>query len=372
VPAASSWGPAYPAGLRSRGGSVGADSLARSTRAGTTYLHLVTVPGEGVGSDDAVVYARSSSLGAAWTQRRRVSPAAQSTPTVTAVIAAAGKHVYVAWASQSRRSLSVYVRANNRIGRAGAWTPSRRIGSASGHCCGDTLSIAAAGSSVYVTAVRNGRVILWSSRDAGRTWGQQRLGVTDPDEWTGRAPVAADGRDVIVGWTHGQTGGRVRISHDRGAHWSTTRSVGVAHGQASSVDVLDGRFAIAGDMDSDYGRTMWVAVRTSGWGLAHAVPGGGFRPHVALRDVAKVGLAYIDARPPEWVGGYRYAILWRTSWTGDDWGSPVEVRSTPTFVGEVPWLTFSMLWRSTGAVHIASTLSPPPDYIGDTELRSYV
>lgn len=367
--AAGSWGPAYPAGLRSRGGVVAADSLARSSRAGTTYLHLVTVPGEGVGSDDAVIYARSSSLGARWTQRTRVSPAGQSSPTATAVVASAGRHVYVAWTPFTRTGLSVYVRANHQFGRAGAWKPLRRVGSASLHCCGATLSIAAAGTSVYVTAVRTGRVILWSSHDAGRTWDHERLGVTDPDVWTGRAPVAANGRDVIVGWTHGQSGSRVRISRDRGAHWSTTRSVGVAHGQASSVDVLDGRFAIAGDMDSDFGGTMWVAIRTARWGLAHAVPGGGLRPDVALRGAAKVGLAYIDSQPPE-IGGYRNAVMWRTSYTGDDWVTPTEVRSTSTL--DAPWLTFSVVWRSTGAVHIASTLAPPPDYVGSTVLRSQV
>jgi hypothetical protein len=351
---------------------VGADSLARSTRASTTYLHLVTVPGEGVGSDDAVVYARSSSLGARWTQRRRVSPAAHSSPSVQAVVAAAGQHVYVAWTPRSASDLGFYMRANAQFGRAGAWSPVRRVGGPARLCCADTLSIAAAGSSVYVTAVRTGRVYLWSSHDNGRTWRYRGLGRTDHDDGGGRAPVAANGRDVIVGWTFGQYGARVRISRDRGAHWSQIRPIGIERWQASTVDVVDGRFAIAGDMNSDVGRTMWVAVRAARWGPAQVVPGGGFRPDVALRGRAKVGLAYIDGRPPEWVGGHRNAVMWRTSRTGDDWGTPVEVRSTPTFDGAVPWLTFSMVWRSTGAAHLVSTVAPPPLHLGSTVLRSLV
>ena len=374
------WGPAYPVRFRPRsryGELVSSQALARSTRRGTTLLHAVTLDYFGAG---VVSYGRSAHAGASWSQRVRVSPRRHSAD--QPVVAAAGRWVYVAWVRRTTHR-EIYLRINHAYGAKSAWSPARRIGARSAFVASE-ISIAATGRSLYIAIPAAGRphggatvhARIWMSHDHASTWRSNRLATT-MDDVRHFTPVAAHGSLVAVASTTDSgplpsgrypLRARVSISRDGGRHWSAPQVCGL--GVPTSIAVLDGRIAVSWSSWDDDHPASWVRTwRRGTWQPARSAFGG----LIQLRGSDEIGVAYVTSRPQTGTDGRLLGLMWRTSSDGGrSWNPAFEVRSAATIGTVTPWFVHSAVWRSTGAVHILSTVEVETysDTTRSTEIRS--
>ena len=297
----------------------GGGAIARSVAGNADYLHVVAANLEEawVNYDDASVYLRTADEGLTWDQELMIGGAE---PTV----AAAGRHVYVAFQAYSCGG-GVGVMRNGDHGRRAAWstvsclTRDRDINSMW------APAIAATGSLVYVTSIdpATGRAVVWSSRDHGRTWAKQRLGSSDAEGWPPN--VAATGAIAAVAWTNDGVA-RVRMTLNEGRDWgSPTR---LATGSVTGTSAGGTRLAFSGidgacDGEADEGGIAWGKTWTdSGPWVDLKIPGparscmSSWGAAVVLGPGQELGLAsYLDAESDR--------MVWRSSPdNGITWGSP--------------------------------------------------
>lgn len=226
LPSALTWEPQLyvgPAGAWSYD-----ENLARTTQAGTTWLHTVHTR---YTTSYAVEYQRSGNSGAIWSPAtpKRLNGTSQDGD--LAAVAAAGNYVYTAWMrfSTSSPSRSVYFRRSSSHGQS--WTPAAGRTPTSGRV--DGPSIAATGNKVYIayTDSNTGAIRIQRSANNGTDWvNLPSPGTTAATAGSGGGlgkwaspKIAAAGTNVIVVWRANNTGSlKARISTNNGAAWETT------------------------------------------------------------------------------------------------------------------------------------------------------
>jgi hypothetical protein len=374
------WGPATP--IDASPGRV--ETCARSALAGdgSSRLYVVTTDDARPGQADAVRFVRSTDAGATWSGSARLSPAARTAG--GASVAASGTRVHAVWArgGPTRLDSSVVVRSNTANGAPGAWRRSVRLTPADGRV--GTPTIAASGSSVYVAVTRmglvsgtgGGQILLFTSRDAGRTWSRRvvgEVGRSKSHQVTSRPVVVASGRSVAVAWVQvehpaGSPSRRtaiIRTSTDRGAHLSSARALGPARLVAAAA--RGGRIAVTGvTLVADDGPG-WVRVRDGGrWQPRRALPG---TWRVAAVPTLRSGhlLAVATARY-EGVDLDAVTVLeWAQSADDGRTWSPTERVSTP---GEPVYDVCGARWTRGGGAHVLSSVLDSEETRGAVVLHS--
>jgi hypothetical protein len=205
-------------------------------------LHLVH-PHVGSGeTDDRVWYQRSRDAGTTWSRVDTLFSATRSLRNVVPNLALAARAdvVAVAWRVGGRDGHVLFVRVSRDGGES--WGK-REILDRTRHDDGIGVPAIAVGSEGKVVSVAwtdraNGRILLRTSRDAGRTFGEARtLGRTRLSidcrkrQVDGLVGLAASRRGLHVAWSEAPAGSchasriRARSSWDRGRTWRDARTV---------------------------------------------------------------------------------------------------------------------------------------------------
>jgi hypothetical protein len=387
------WGPAYPVHFRTggadggepldRGESVG--GLARSTRDGTTLLHVVTLADWG----GRISYGRTADRGASWSQVRQFNRDRYYAE--QAAVAASGKRVYVAWVKRTGIADVLYVMTNDAYGSSSHWSDHRRLGKLAtildydrdwGRPAG-RISIAASGASVIVTGRFHRDIVAWSSSDGGSHWVRRSVATTGvPAGRTVSTATGADGRLTAVAWTGSDSRVRVKVSTDGGRHWAASHVSGRAApnipsaGWPSSdfeqigmsglsIAVGRGRVVMAGSTPPELGAVhVWTQTcRRGTWDRVRNLPaptGTVGAPVVLLRGRRQIGVAYQSAAQGGVAPGK--TLWWQTSGDGGrSWRRPTDVWAFPGSAAGEPVIQYSAMWRSTGAVHVLASGIPASD-----------
>ncbi len=309
--------------------NVGRHGLAMTHDPGDArYLHAVAARVEAMW--DSTFYARTYDEGTTWGQTRLLEG-------INPQLAASGSHVYLVVESFRRCRGGVGFRLNAEHGASVAW--SRQACLTTRGVDVEAPSIAAIGRRVYVASSDNatGQVLVHISRDHGRTWGRDAVGVARIDGGPGGpVAVAASGRVVAIAWSYrGDT--YARVSHDSGRHWG--RRARLADGWLASGTSDASRLAFSGM----HRRDAWVRVwtRTGGW-VAVDAPG----TAVALGPGGRIGVVELADRPG-------VAGVADTAWTmsidnGVTWTEPERL---PVGTAEA-----SVLWLADGRVYALAHL----------------
>ena len=335
---------------------------------GAALLYVVTTDDAPPGQADAVRFVRSRDSGTSWSGSTRLSSASRTAG--GASVTASGARVHAVWArgGPGRLDSSVVVRTNTASGAPGAWRRSVRLTPSEGRVGQPT--VAASGSSVYVAVTRmglssgtgGGQVLLFTSRDSGRTWSRRlvgEVGRSKSHQVTSRPVVVASGRTVAVAWVQvehpaGSPSRRtaiVRTSSDRAVHLSAARALGPARwlGAAARGD----RIAVTGvTWNADDGPG-WVRVRDDGrWQPRRSLPGTWRLSAVPVLRSAHL-LAVASAR---YEGADLDAVTvleWAESADDGRTWSPTERVSAP---GEPVADVCAARWTSGGGAHVLSAV----------------
>ena len=175
---------------------------------------------EDEGAPGTVWHGRSTDGGETWEDPRLVADVFQ--PQGTAVVAASGANVYVAWHDFTRGNGDVFLQRSTDRGES--WGPARAI--VSGDAPSAFPSIAAFDDHVQVVWGDNrhdgyAEVYTMASHDAGETWAHpQRLSETPFESWV--PTVAVNDAVTVVAWIDYQDANEelyLRRSLDRGETW---------------------------------------------------------------------------------------------------------------------------------------------------------
>ena len=365
VPAATTWSPATQIDA-SPGLAESCRRFALVATGPTTLLAVTSDAPTQAGQKAAVRVTRSTDGGQTWSVGRRLSATTRASG--SASLATDGRLVHAVWISNlptPRREAgrtAVMVATNTAGGAASAWRPAVRLTSRTGRVA--TPSIAASGSWVHVAVTlapgdgHQGRILLLTSKDKGRTWTRRVIGTvsrTLEAQRASRPIVAATGRRVVVVWTARTrtTTGRpfmavARTSRNHASALAAPRVLGDA--RRATADALGARIVVAGYGSAFTGN--WVRIwQDRRWSARRLVPGSPVQVIPVLRGAHQLGVATASYGIPDTTGWP--VIAWtQSSDDGRTWSAAEPVSTEGQLVSDL----CAARWTTTAQVHVLSQM----------------
>jgi hypothetical protein len=333
-----------------------------------------------------VYHLRRSESSTSWSTPLRLNPADQHGS--RGAIAAAGRWVYAAWASQESlesydpgAGRALYLRYNTNHGRVAYWSGAVALSAPAcpvppGTCVEpriDHPSLAAAGTRLYIayTDGNTGRIILVSGTRPFEGFTAGPIGTTSAltDEgYSGEPAVAAIGSTVAVAWRSNASGTiKARVSTDYGAHWQTAVTLGTGSVSGPQGHGLGSRLAFAwttatGVLLKVRQSGTWQSTRTVATFSSTGTFKAGYGATVALVGTSAIGVAWANCRRSdcEAVSGSANGVdlAWRESTTnGSAWKSTRTLANSTANASRRRNDFPSIAWSNSGRRNVLYTAS---------------